>query len=431
MRPSPQKSIRWHVLVGLSLAGVLISTVAGWAAVAQLASAVIAPGYLVVESDVKKVQHPTGGVVGELLVHEGEHVVAGQVVVRLDETLTRANLAIVANALDELLARQSRLDAEAEGHESISIPEPLRARQSVPDVSRLIAAERRLFELRAAARDGQKSQFRERIAQFKNQIDGLEEQSAAKTREIELIEKELEGVEELWKKNLVPLTRINSLRREKARLWGERGQLIASTAQTKGRIAEVELQIIQVDQDLRREVAEELGQVRTKIGELRERKIAAEDQLKRVELRAPRSGMVHELAVHTVGGVIDAGQAVMLIVPDDVLTVEAKVRPNDIDQLHLGQAATLRFSAFNVRTTPEIHGTVSRISPDLTTDQKTGVSYYTMRVRIDKAELARLGSRKLIAGMPVEVFVQTGMRSVLSYLLKPLTDSLARSFREG
>ena len=242
---------------------------------------------------------------------------------------------------------------------------------------------------------------------------------------------ELSGVRDLYQKNLVPITRLNSLEREASRLDGERGQLIASTAQAKGKIAELQLQIIQVDQDLSSEVAKEMREINSKIGEFVERKVSALDQLKRTDIRSPQDGTVFQLAVHTVGGVIPAGEPIMMIVPDaDRLTVEAHVNPQDIDKLHLGQSAALRFSAFNARTTPEIFGSVSQISADTTTDQHTNQSYYTIRIALTADQVARLGEVKLVPGMPVEAFIKTEDRTVISYLMKPLSDQINRAFRE-
>jgi HlyD family secretion protein len=270
----------------------------------------------------------------------------------------------------------------------------------------------------------------QRRRQLREEIQGITGQAAAKKREIELIGQELEGVRDLWRKNLVQIQRVTALERDSARLEGERGQLIAATAQSKGKISEIELQIIQIDQDLRSEVAKELREVQAKIAELVERKVAAEDQLKRIDIRAPQDGLVHQLVVHTVGGVITPGEAMMLIVPEaDNLTVEAKLNPQDIDQVQPGQKAVLRFSTFNQRTTPELNGTVIRVSADLTTDQRSGVSYYTVRISIPEAEVARLGGLKLLPGMPLEAFIQTGDRTVLSYLMKPMADQIARAFR--
>jgi HlyD family secretion protein len=427
---SAQRSIRRHLLGGLAVVALLAGGVGGLAATTELAGAVIAPGIMVVDTNVKKVQHPTGGVVGELRVRDGDRVKAGDVVVRLDETITQANLAIVVKSLNEMQARLARLEAERDDTAAIVFPADLLARSKDVEVARSIDGERNLFSFRRKARAGQKAQLAERIAQLREEIQGLTGQVAAKKRETELIGQELEGVRDLWRKNLVQIQRVTALERDAARLEGERGQLIAATAQSRGKISEIELQIIQIDQDLRSEVAKELREVQAKIAELVERKVAAEDQLKRIDIRSPQDGMVHQLNVHTIGGVITAGEAMMLIVPEaDALTVEAKLAPQDIDQVHPGQAAVLRFSTFNQRTTPELNGVVTRVSADLTTDQRTGTTYYTVRVSIPEAEVARLGGLKLLPGMPLETFIQTGDRTVLSYLTKPLTDQIARAFR--
>ena len=427
------RSIRNHLLAGIAAAVLVGCGIGGWAATTELSGAVIASGALVVDSNVKKVQHPTGGIVGELRVRDGKRVNAGEVVVRLDDTQTRTQLMIVTKGLDELLARQARLEAERDDAREITFSKDLLTRQGdlAADTTPLMAGERKLFELRRAARAGQKSQLRERVAQLKEEIQGLLGQSAAKAREIELIKRELAGVTELWQKNLVPLTKLTALERDSARLDGERSQLSGNTAQLRGKIAEIELQIIQIDQDLRSEVSKDLAEIRAKMAELVERKVAAEDQLKRIDIRAPQTGIVHQLAVHTVGGVISAGDPIMLIVPDrDSLTVEVRIAPQDIDQMHIGQAVSLRFSSFNQRTTPEIAGEVSVISADLAQDQRTGASYYTARITPKAADIPLLGRVKLIPGMPVEAFIRTGERTMLSYLVKPLYDQATRAFRE-
>jgi HlyD family secretion protein len=427
---SAQRSIRSHLLGGLAVVALLAGGVGGLAATTELSGAVIAPGSLVVDSNVKKVQHPTGGVVGELRARDGDKVKAGDIVVRLDETITQANLAIVVKSLNELQSRLARLEAERDNVDTVVFPAELLARAGDPELARSMTGERNLFEFRKSARAGQKAQLRERIAQLKEEIQGLTGQVAAKKRETELIGQELEGVRDLWRKNLVQIQRVTALERDAARLEGERGQLIASTAQAKGKISEIELQILQIDQDLRSEVAKDLREVQGKIAELVERKVAAQDQLKRIDIRAPQNGMVHQSTVHTVGGVITPGEAIMLIVPEaDVLTVEAKLAPQDIDQVRVGQTAALRFSAFNQRTTPELGGVVSRVSADLTTDQRTGAAYYVVRITLSESELARLEGLRLVPGMPVEAFIRTGERTVLSYVMKPFTDQITRSFR--
>ncbi len=429
---STRVSIRRHVLAaGISLATLLLG-LGGWAATAEFSGAVVAPGSLVVETEVKKVQHPDGGVIGELRVRDGDRVAAGDVVIRLDETVTQANLAIVRKALAELLAQQARLEAERDGAERVVFPRKLSAAaDGSPEVAALLGGERRLFELRSSARAGLRSQYQERIGQVREQIQAYSEQIVAKNREADLIEQELGGVRHLYRENLVPLTRVNALERDAARIAGEKGTLTSALAQAKGKITETELQILQIDQDLRTEVGKQLAEIRGKLSELVEREVAAEDQLKRMDIRAPQAGTVHQLAVHTVGGVASPRETLMLIVPAaDRLTVQARVRPQDIEQVHPGQRAGLRFSAFNQRTTPEIEGEVSRVSPDLTADERTGQDFYTVRIGIQESEFARLGGAKLAPGMPVEVFMRTQPRTVLTYFIKPLSDQIARAFRE-
>jgi len=428
----PRGSIRRHMIAGIVVVVLLAGGVGGWAASTQIAGALIAQGSIVVDSHVKKVQHPTGGVVGKLFVQDGDRVKADQVLVELDDTVTRANLAVVTKGLDELSARKARLEAERDAAKTISFPPDLLARKSDPTVANAVANETKLFELRRSARLGQKAQLQQRISQLNDEITGLNAQLDAKSHEISLIAKELESVRELWRKNLVPISRVTSLERDSARLDGERGQLLASVAQAKGKVTETQLQIIQIDQDLSSEVAKDLREVDSKYGELIERKVTAEDQLKRIFIRAPQDGIVLQSNVHTIGGVITPGEAIMLIVPEtDKLMVEAKVNPRDIDQVQVGQATMLRFPEFNTRTTPEIKGTVLQVSADTTADQRTGQSYYTVRIAMPAGEIKELGKGvKLIPGMPVEAFVQTGERTVISYLTKPLVDQFMRAFRE-
>ena len=379
----------------------------------------------------KKVQHPTGGVIGELRAHDGDLVKAGDILVRLDDTVTKAGLAIVTKNLDAMWARAARLEAEQRGLDRITFPPQLAARAGDPDVNNLTASETKLFDVRVNGRTGQKAQLRERISQLSEEVEGMSAQVKAKDQEIALVQKELDGVRQLYEQHLIQISRHPTLERDAARLNGERAQYIAARAQAKGKITETELQIIQVDKDMVSEVSKDLRETNDKIGEFVERKVTAEDQLRRVDIRAPQDGMVLQSSVHTVGGVITAGDSIMLIVPQsDDLQVEAKVNPQDIDKLQVGQKTLLRLSAFNQRTTPELNGVVSRVSPDVTTDQRTGQSYYTIRVSMPAQEIARLGDAKLIPGMPAEAFVQTGDRTVLSYLMKPLSDQLMRAFRE-
>jgi HlyD family secretion protein len=426
-----QSSIRLHLIVGLGVVALLAVGIGGWASTAEISGALIAPGSIVVESSVKKVQHPTGGVVGEVRAHDGDHVKEGDIVVRLDDTVTKANLAIVTKTLNGLLARAARLQAEQQGLGKITFPKALTDQAADPDVRDVMASESKLFDVRTTGRSGQKAQLRERITQLNEEIAGLVAQAQAKDQEIALVDKELVGVRQLYDQHLVQITRLTTLERDAARLAGEKAQYIASMAQAKGKITETELQIIQIDKDMVSDVSKDLRETNDKIGEFVERKVTAEDQLRRSDIRAPQDGIVEQSTVHTVGGVISAGDTIMLIVPQaDDLQVEAKVHPQDIDKLQIGEKTLLRLSAFNQRTTPELNGEVIRVSPDVTTDQRSGQSYYTIRVSMPPEEIAKLGEVRLIPGMPVEAFVQTGDRTLLSYLFKPLRDQLMRAFRE-
>lgn len=425
----PFRDIRRAGLVGaLALAG-LLATAGVWAATVPLASAVIAPGQVVVESNVRKIQHPTGGVVGEIRVDDGDLVKAGDILLRLDETTARASLAMVDNQLSQLRARKARLAAERDGREAIALPPEL-ADTGEAAAAASIAGETTLFLSRRAALDGQTSQLRERIAQTGEEIRGLNAQIASKQEQIRIIALELEGVRKLYRSNLVALSRLTSLEREAARLSGEAGQLAAEVARARGRITETELQILQIGQDQRREVATELRDVEAKIADLVERRVAALDQLKRIDVRAPQAGYVHEKSVHTVGGVVGAGEQLMLIVPErDGLVVEARIEPQMIDRLKLGQEVTLRFSAFDSATTPDLSGVLTRISADLTHIPQSNQSFYLARIALKDGEREKLDGKALVPGMPVEAFIRTGARSALAYLVKPVEDQLMRAFR--
>ncbi|MBX9759879.1 MAG: HlyD family type I secretion periplasmic adaptor subunit [Beijerinckiaceae bacterium] len=428
---APRSSIRRHLIAAAAVSALLVGGLGLWAGTTDISGAVVVPGVVVVENNVKKVQHPTGGVIGELRVREGDRVKAGDILIKLDPTQSAVNLAIVAKSIDELLVRQIRLEAERDGEASVSFPAQLNSRAEVdPDFGRVLSGEQKFFELRRASRAGQESQLRERVQQLREQINGVDEQLRSKKLETELIESELKGVRDLYSKNLIPVQRVMALERDRARIGGEHGALVATIAQANARISETELQILQIGQDLRAEVGKELSEIRAKLAEFTERKIAAEDQLRRIDIAAPADGVVHQLAVHTIGGVIAQGEALMLIVPDsDTIIVEARLSPETIDQVRVGQKAVMRFSAFNQRTTPEVNGFLRRISADLATDNRTGASYYIARLEVPESERTRLAQR-VIPGMPVEAFIQTGERTVMSYLTKPLSDQMMRAFRE-
>jgi HlyD family secretion protein len=433
---NPKPSIHQQVLRRSSIAGVAMialfgGTVGLWAGTTTLSGAVIAGGQFVVDTSIKKVQHATGGIVGELKVRDGDRVQAGDLLVRLDETLTRANLQVVSKQLDEYLGRQVRLEAERDGASEIQLPPEFAHRLAEPAIQKIVNSERTLFEARRAAREAQKDQLKKRIAQSRDEISGLRAQQDAKAREAALIVEELKGVRELYQKNLVQLPRLNALERDAASIEGQRGQLVAGVAQAESRIAETSFQIIQIDEQMRAEAMQELRDIQGKVAEYTERRVAAEDQLKRVDIRAPSPGYVHQLAVHTVGGVISPAEPVMYIVPvNESLDLEARVLPNEIDQVVIGQAATVRVHASNQRTTPDLHGSVTRISADISRDQQTGTPFYTIRVGLPPEEIKRLGQLKLIAGMQAEVFVQVNERTPFEYFFKPMQEQIGRAFRE-
>jgi HlyD family secretion protein len=427
----PRRAIRRLNRLGLGAAVLLFGGIGGWAATAHLSGAVIAPGTIVVESNVKKVQHPSGGIVGGIFVKEGDHVEAGQLVMRLDDTLTRATLGIVRSQLDELTAREARLLAERDLRDAIAFPDALLSRRAEASVDAAVAGEERLFESRRTARQGQRSQLRERVEQARQEIAGLTAQLSAKETEIGFITEELAGVTELYRKNLIPVIRYMQLQRDQARLSGERGQFVADIARARGRIGEIELQILQLDQDFRTEVLRDLREAQGKIAEIRERVAAAEDQLRRIDIRAPQAGFVHQLSVHTVGGVIANGETVMQIVPKaDRLVVEAKVAPQDIDQVANGARVAVRILAGNQRMMPDVEGRVIRVSADLTREPQGQVTYYVVRVALDETAVGKLTDLTLVPGMPADSFIQTMDRTPLDYLLKPLHEQIARTFRE-
>jgi HlyD family secretion protein len=427
---STRGSLRREQTKGLALVGLFVFGLGGWAALADLEGAVIANGIVVVDSEVKVVQHPNGGIVGEIAVVDGQKVAEGDLILRLDETIERANLGLVQKQLDEATGQRARLEAERDGRSDVVYPDAFLARAAEPGVARIIAEERRLFQSRVKGRDGQKAQLRERIAQLKEQIAGTDGQQRAKRKEIGYIAEEKVGVQELVGKKLLPVTRLSALNRDEARLLGEAEQLHASSAQSKGRIAETELQILQLDQDARTEVLRDLRDVQGKIGDLEERLIAARDRIRRIDVRAPQAGVVHQLAVHTIGGVIGPRDVIAQIVPlDQTLAIEAKVAPRQIDQVYIGQDAFLRLTALNQRTTPQLTGQVTRVGANVV-QEKDGAQDFVIRVSLPEDQMARLGGARVVPGMPAEVHMRTETRSALSYLLKPLIDSFHRIGRE-
>jgi HlyD family secretion protein len=426
-KKSAVRSIRNYSLAGLSVVFVLLLGAGGWAVTAQLSGAVVGSGTVVVDGNVKQVQHREGGVVGEIFVRNGTRVNAGDLLVKLDDTVTRAGLAIVTNQIDQLSARRARLVAERDDVLSMSLA------SNNDDLSdnEYLAAEEVLFSARRKTLDGQKEQLRQRVEQIGQETTGLTVRRSAKEEELSWLNQELTRTRSLSDKQLVQFNRLAELERLRAQLDGERGQLITEIARASTRVTETELQILQLDQERRAEVLTELRDVDNKLAELAQQRITAQDELKRIEIFAPQTGIVHELTVHTIGGVIAAGETIMQVVPvDDVLVIEARIQPADIDQLHIGQQATLRLSAFNQRTTPEITGNIQSIAADLIQNPQTGEAWYSTRIHIPEAELQRLSGLTLLPGMPVEAYIKTGERSAMSYLIKPLFDQINRAMRE-
>ena len=426
------RSIRSYMRLGGVTVVVLFGGLAGWAAMASISGAVIAPASVVVESNSRTVQHLDGGIIDQILVKDGDTVAAGDLLMRLDPTVPAANLAIVNHQLDELLAQQARLDAEREQRSDIVFPEELLKRRNTdPHAETAIRGQTALFNARRNALESQKAQLREQIRQIDDEITGLAAQRDAASDRIKLFDQELEGLTALSEKGLISISRVLSLKREAAQLEGERGNLIAQIAQAKMKQGETEIQILQFDRNRQADVNTELRDVQTKIAELEEKRIAAEDELKRLDIRAPRSGRIFDLAFHTIGGVVKAGEPILKIVPtDDYLVIEARVSARDIDQVHQGQTAAVRFPSFDERATPELLGTVREIAADLTQDKVRNSEYYKVQIKLDDGETAKLGDKKLLPGMPADAFIQTVPRSPLSYLIKPLTDQMHRAFRE-
>jgi len=429
----PSDGLWKYLLAGVIVVILLVGGAGVWAATTSISGAVIAQGVVVVESNVKKVQHPTGGVVGRIMVKEGDHVSAGDLLIRLDDTTTLASLQLIVKQLDKALIREARLRAERDGMARIEFPESiLKKQKDAQELTEVLNNEKNLFRSRRRAMRGQKAQLRERAKQLEAEIDGLVAQQKAKAQEVVMIKDELVSLRLLSRKNLIPQSRLTAKSREAIRIEGEGARLTASIARARGKIAEIKLQILQLDHDMESQVMKELSDVGGTEAELKEKRIAAQDRLSRIEIRAPRSGIVHQLAVHTVGGVIAAGAQLMLIVPEnDKLVIESRIAPQDITNVRTRQHVLVRFTAFNRQTTPEFFGEVSLIGADLTTDPQSRISYYTVEIVLLPKELKRMGNLKLklVPGMPVEVQLKTSERTVLSYLLRPLRDQIQRVFK--
>lgn len=418
-----------RVATGLAFGILLLAGAGGWAATAQLNGAVIAPGVVKVDRNLKAIQHRDGGIVSEIAVREGDPVRTGQILIKLDDAQTRAELSIVRSQLIELSIRKARLIAERDGLDAMEMPASLVGSRDLID--RVVRGEARLLAGNIRNRSSQKEQLLLGIEQLGEEIRGLEAQRDAKGREAELVRSEHAKLKGLADKKLIEISRVNASERDQARLEGEKGEIESSIARAGVRISEIRLQVIAVDEVARTEAQRELSVVEPKIGELSERSTAIEDRLMRTDIRSPIDGTVNEVAVNTLGGVITPAERLVTLVPlDTVLHVEAKLAPNDIDQVRTGQMARLRFSAFNQRTTPELTGEVAYVAPATIVDPVTGQPHYVAQIRISDEERGKLGSDVLRPGMPLEVFISTEQRTALSYLGKPLVDQFSRAMRE-
>lgn len=402
-----------------------------WAAIAPIDSAAIAPGFLTVQSSRRTIQHLEGGIVQEIFAKDGMTVKAGDVLIRLDETRAKAQTDILLADLHSQLATEARLLAERDGLPAPIFPEELLKNQSNATISAIITGQKNVFDTRMNALSGQKSILQQRVGQFDEQISGLRALVTAKGTQARLIKEELKDLSGLLERGYVTKTRVLALEREEARLEGERAEHIAAIARSEQGIGESKLQIFQLEKSRQEEIARELRDVQAKITELRERMVAASDMLRRIDIVAPVSGTIMDLAVHTAGGVIGPGVPLMDIVPlNDVLVVEVHINPIDIDTVRPGSEVALRISTVDSRKTPVINGVLETISADRTVEQRTGMAYYKGRVIIPTAQRERLGTLTLRSGMQVEALINRGEQTALQYALKPLTEAFAKSFRE-
>ena len=406
---------------GLIIAGALIT----------ISGAVIASGTVTVESNYKSVQHLDGGIVSKILVRNGDRVAQGDILLRLEDTSARTNLQVVKGRVNDQLVQQARLLAERERQPMITLPPEVLALASDPSLAKIIETQKSLFDARRAAHLGELSVLRERIDQLKADQAGTLAQLGARTREYESAAAELAGVKPLFEKGYANQQRYGSMQRETSRLEGEVGRLKSDLTRAAGALAEAELKLLQSDKDYTQAVVDELKKVQAILAEQEETRTALADKLERTEIRSPRAGLVHALAAHTEGGVIQPATTILQIIPEgEKLIVESQVQPQDIDKVHMGQKASLRFSAFNAKVTPKLEGRIISISAAQITDNQNK-SFFTAQIEVSIEELKKLGPmHQLKPGMPAEVYIETETRSILTYFLKPLADLTSKAFRE-
>lgn len=419
------------VKIGLAAIAALVLGFGTLIAFLPMAGAVIAQGEVTVETQVKEISHPFGGVAADILVENGSRVKKGQVLIRLDSKVSGAAARFTGLSLDQLLAREARLRSIQSGAEAVRFPAELQARASDPQIAAILEDERRSFRLARSAQIDQVRQLSQRIAQARAEIAAQESRARAYARQEDLVGEELVQTRQLYQDRLTTLDRLNALERAAVGVGADRASAQSGAAEGRARIGEYQAQMASVGSDARSRAAIELGEVRNMIAELRKESAAATYQNDRTAIRAPQDGVVDKLTIRTIGSVVPAGQTLMEIVPiRDKLVVKAHVRPTDIDQVAEGQEAHLRFTALNMRTTPELGGTVVHLAADSTVDQTTNIAFYPATISIPDAELRQLGRARLSVGMPVEVFIQTGERTILEYILRPLADQMKRALRE-
>ncbi len=419
------------ILFGLFWIVLIFAGFGGWAATASISSAVIAQGSITVDSKRKQVQHLEGGIVGKLMVRDGDVVKAGDTLVMLDATRPRSMLAIIMSSLRKEMASEARLIAERDGSAAVTYPADLLADKTQPDVAGQIASQDAIFQARRSSLSGEVSILEQRLAQLADEVTGLKAQRDSKQRQMEFIADELKGLKQLMAIGQTTKPRMLALERQAAALQGEEGELLSSIARSDKNLGETRLEIIQREKMFQKTVTEELEAVQSRLRDLQERAVAARDVLARINITAPVGGTVVNMSMHTVGAVIKAGETIVEIVPGkDSLIAEVSIRPQDIDNVTLDQEAGIRLLAFKQRTTPLLHGKVSYVSADSLQNPVTQQQYYVARIDVPDEEIARLGKLKLQPGMQLEVMIRTGDRTAFQYLIQPIVDSVNRAWRE-
>ncbi len=428
---STDRSLRRFQLAGYTSIFLIVGVFGAWAATSQLAGAIIAPATIIAETNSKRVQHKDGGIVRKIMVRDGDRVTEGQDLVILDDTETKAELGIIDALLVEELAKKARLEAQRDDAANVTFPEELLRRKDDIKVSKVMEGQAKLFEARQNSMKGKVDQLDQQIGQMAEQVEGITAQIDSKDRQISIIKDQLVDLQGLLDKGLMQKSTVLAMQREKARLEGERGELIGQRAATLSKSSEIRMQILQLKEDVLSQTLTELREADGRVAELTERRFAAQAKLDRMVVKAPITGVVYQLMVHTEGGVIQPAEPLMMIVPEgDDLVLQAQVMPQNIEQIHIGQHANLRFPAFNSRLTPEVQGEVFAVSADVSRASADTPPFYDVRLRIKKDQLALLEGRKLKPGMPVEAFIQTNERTPLSYFLKPLLDQITHAWRE-